>query len=99
MLTSVPSKSVRALVERKDADDAFDERRLARPVVTDERHHLAVTHLEVDVVQGLDGAERPRYAPALDEGPVAGAVLPPEHRGGGAQRAPAVPGLRTQLFS
>ena len=81
-----------AFVERIDADDAFDERRLAGAVVTDERHDLAVTHLEVDVVQSLDGAERPRHAPALDEGPLAGAVLLPEHRGGGAQRAPAVLG-------
>ena len=94
-----PLEDCGAFVERKDADDAFDERRLARPVVTDERHDLAVTHLEVDVVEGLDSPERSRYAPALDEGPVPGAVLPPEHRGGGAERAPAVPGCCAQLFS
>ena len=31
------------------AGDALDERRLARAVVADERHHLAAPHLEVDV--------------------------------------------------
>ena len=94
-----PLEERRALVERIDADDALDERRLAGPVVTDERHDLAVTHLEVDVVQGLDGPERPRYAPALDEGPVAGAVLPPSAGAGALSAPPPFPVVRAQLFS
>jgi hypothetical protein len=36
-------------VDRVDPRDALDQRRLACPVVADERHHLAVAHLEVDL--------------------------------------------------
>ena len=38
-----------ALVDRVDAGDALDQRRLAGAVVADERHDLARAHLEVDV--------------------------------------------------
>ena len=51
-----------ALVERVDADDALDERRLAGAVVADERHHLAGADLEVDPVERLHRAERLRDA-------------------------------------
>ena len=46
-----------ALVDRVDARDALDQRRLARAVVADERHHLTASHLEIDVRERLDGAE------------------------------------------
>ena len=54
-----------AAVGRVRAGDALDQRRLPGPVVPDERHHLAVPHLEVDVAQGLDRAERLRDAAEL----------------------------------
>ena len=38
-----------AAVVAVDAGDALDQRRLARPVVADERHDLTRPHLEVDV--------------------------------------------------
>jgi hypothetical protein len=47
-----------AAVDRVDARDGLDQRRLAGAVVADERHHLAVADLEVDVRQRLDGSER-----------------------------------------
>ena len=50
-----------------DPGDALDQRRLARPVVADECHDLAVPHLEVDVGQRLDRAERLRQAANLEE--------------------------------
>ena len=46
-----------ARVDRVDAGDGFDQRRLARAVVTDEGHHLAPPHLEIDVRERLHGAE------------------------------------------
>ena len=46
-----------ALVDRVDAGDALDQRRLAGAVVAHERHHLAGAHLEVDVGQRIDRTE------------------------------------------
>ena len=46
-----------AAVAAVDAGDALDQRRLAGAVVADERHHLAGSHLEVDVGERLDRAE------------------------------------------
>ena len=60
-----------AVVHPVDAGDALDERRLAGAVVADERHDLARPNLEVDVGQGLHGAERLRDAAKLEEGMVA----------------------------
>src|SRR5581483_2951478 len=54
-------------VGRVRAGDALDERRLAGAVVADERHHLPRVHLEVDVGQRLDRAERLRDVPELKE--------------------------------
>ena len=53
-------------VDRVDAGDRLDQRRLAGAVVADERHHLALAHLEVDVAQRLDGAERLRDPAELE---------------------------------
>ena len=47
--------------------DALDQRRLAGAVVADERHHLAVPNLEVDVGQRLHRAERLGDAAKLEE--------------------------------
>src|SRR5262249_47032397 len=46
-----------AAVDRVDAGDALDKRRLAGPVVSDEGHDLARVHVEVDVRKRLYGAE------------------------------------------
>ena len=46
-----------AAVDRVDARDALDERRLAGAVVADEGHDLARRHVEVDLEQRLDRAE------------------------------------------
>src|SRR5207248_2875361 len=56
-----------AAVRRVRTRDALDQRRLAGAVVADERHHLSVSHLEVDVREGLDGAERLRDVAELEE--------------------------------
>ncbi len=53
----LPLEEDLALVERVDARETLDQRRLAGAVVADERHHLARADLEVDVGQGLDRAE------------------------------------------
>ena len=53
-------------VERVDAGDALDQRRLAGAVVADERHDLARAHLEVDVDERLDRAEALRDAARLE---------------------------------
>ena len=50
-----------------DAGDALDQRRLAGAVVTDERHHLTCSHLEVDLGECLDRAEVLRHSPELEE--------------------------------
>jgi hypothetical protein len=63
-----PSKRISPLVHRVDAGDALDQRRLAGAVVADERHHLAVAHLEVDVGQRLHGAERLGDSAELEKG-------------------------------
>ena len=55
-------------VHRVDPGDALDQRRLAGAVVADERHHLAVAHLEVDVGQRLHRAERLGDAAELEDG-------------------------------
>ena len=49
-----------AAIDRMDARDALDQRGLPRTVVADERHHLAGAHLEVDISESLDRAERLR---------------------------------------
>ena len=49
------------------AGDALDERRLARAVVADERHHLAAADLEVDVGERLHRPEGLRDVPELEE--------------------------------
>ena len=46
-----------AAVDRVDAGDALDQRRLAGAVVADERHDLAGGDVEVHLVQRLDRAE------------------------------------------
>ena len=61
-----------------DAGDALDQRRLAGAVVADERHHLACSHLEVDVGERLDRAEVLRHSAELEErfgGRVRGGVV------------------------
>jgi hypothetical protein len=60
-----------ALVDRVDAGDALDQRRLAGAVVADERHHLAGGDVEVDLVERLDGAEALRDPPELQDRAVA----------------------------
>ena len=73
-----------AAVDRVDAGDALDQRRLAGAVVADERHDLAVAHLEVDVVERLHRAEVLRDAAQL------------ERRGGGGAHARFLPRLRAR---
>ena len=53
-------------VDRVDARDALDERRLACAVVADERHDLARADVEVDLVERLHGAEGLRDAAQLE---------------------------------
>src|SRR5581483_3724134 len=76
-----------ALVHRVDAGDALDERRLAGAVVADEGHHLALAHLEIDVGQGLDGAEGLRHSAQLEEGGVAHVGVMSYGDGGGDLKA------------
>src|SRR5206468_368463 len=57
-----------AAVDRVDAGDALDERRLARAVVADERGDLARVDGEVDVVQHVDGSEALVDARHLQQG-------------------------------
>ena len=61
-----------ALVERVDADDALDQRRLAGTVVADQSHDLTATNLEIDPVERLDGAEGLGDPPKLEERRVSG---------------------------
>ncbi len=56
-----------ARVEAVDAGDALDERGLAGAVVADERHHLAVPHLEVDVGERLHRPVGLRDSAELEE--------------------------------
>ncbi len=56
-----------AVVVAVDPGDALDQRRLAGAVVADERHHLAGSHLEVDVGERLDGAEALRQVADLEQ--------------------------------
>ena len=56
-----------ARVVSVDAGDAFDERRLAGSVVSDERHDLAVTDLEVDVGERLHRPVRLRDPAELEK--------------------------------
>ena len=56
-----------ALVDRVDAGDALDQRRLAGAVVADEGHDLAGRDVEVDLVEGLDGAEALRDSAQLED--------------------------------
>jgi len=51
-----------------DARDRLDERRLPGAVVADERHHFAVAHFEVDVLQRLDRPEGLRDVAELENG-------------------------------
>src|SRR5205823_10752264 len=72
--------------------DALNQGGLAGAVVADEGHHLPPAHLEVDVRQGLDGAERLRDSAELEKEAV-GHVGPfPTTEAAGAPRldAPAV---------
>ena len=79
-----------ALVERVDADDGLDQRRLARAVVADQRHHLALAHREVDAEEGLHRAERLRDASALEKrGAVAMVSVPQREGRGGVARRPS----------
>jgi hypothetical protein len=61
-----------------DAGDALDQRRLPGAVVADERHHLAVADLEVDVRQRLHGSVGLGYPTELEERCLAhsGGLLP-----------------------
>src|ERR1700722_5891056 len=45
------------VVRRVDAGNAFDERRLSRPVVAEQTHHLAARDVEAHVVHGDESAE------------------------------------------
>ena len=95
-----PPRPDLALVERVDAGDALDQRRLAGAVVADQGHHLAAADLEVDPVERLDGAERLRDAPALEErcvSHVAHSLTHPPSRSGG--RLPGDPPIRCVLSS
>ena len=79
-----------ARVDRVDPRDALDQRRLAGAVVADERHHLAVAHLEVDVARAPgpsrrssrcraargSGASSPRECELIDEAGAARAGRP-----------------------
>jgi hypothetical protein len=56
-----------ALVDRMDAGDALDQRRLARAVVAHQRHDLARRHVEVDLVEGLHGTEALGDAAQLED--------------------------------
>ena len=47
--------------------DALDQGRLAGTVVADERHDLALSHLEVDVGERLDRAEGLRDVAKIEE--------------------------------
>ena len=51
-----------------NARDRLDQRRLAGAVVADQRHHLALSHLEVDVGQCLHRPERLRDVMKLENG-------------------------------
>ena len=55
-------------VDRVDAADALDERRLAGAVVADQRHDFAGIHVEVDVVQDLDCAKALVDTPQREDG-------------------------------
>jgi hypothetical protein len=57
-----------AAVDRMDAGHALDQRRLACPVVADERGDLTGPHVEVDVVQHLHGAEALVHPAQLQDG-------------------------------
>ncbi len=78
-----------AFVERIDAGNALDQRRLAGAVVADEGHHLSSAHLEVDLVERLHGAERLRGVSHFKERGVGHEALVRSGRGGTAQSLPA----------
>ena len=88
MLTGVALVAHLALVERVDADDALDQRRLAGTVVADQRHDLAAANLEIDPVERLDGAERLRDAPEA-RGAACQRVAIYVGRSGGGAEAPS----------
>ena len=46
-----------AVLGLPDTCEAFDERRLARTVVAEQRRHLAGRYMEIDVAQRLDSPE------------------------------------------
>ena len=57
MLISCPSRTMGAGSRRVHPHHDLDEGRLARPVVSDERRHLAARHIDGGAAQGLDAAE------------------------------------------
>jgi len=59
----VPARATRA------AADRHQEGRLAGAVGADQGHDLAVRDIEVDPVQGLDGAVECRHGPDFKHGP------------------------------
>ena len=75
MFTGLPSKRISPLVDRVDAGDALDQRRLAGAVVADERHDLA----------GARRGSRPRRAPERRRS----ASRPRAARGSGRQLSPS----------
>ena len=89
MCTGLPSNKISPLSGRVDAGDALDQRRLAGAVVADERHDLAVAHLEVDVGERLHRPERLRDAAELEDRRLAhGVGFPTTQAGGGARGRP-----------
>src|ERR1700736_5237758 len=63
----VAAEDVLAGVGDVDAGDRFDQRGLAGAVVADQAHSLARVDLEVDLGQGLHGAEALAYALQLQD--------------------------------
>ncbi len=56
-----------AAVDAVDPGDAFDQRRLAGAVVTDEGAHLAGVDGEIDLGEDFDGAEALGYAGEFEQ--------------------------------
>ena len=67
-----PVERERALVRRIEAHDAFDQRRLARPVLAQQRVERASRRLERDIVQRREGAETLGHAEGFERGPARG---------------------------
>ena len=71
-MNSWPAERQAAARGRVDAPEHLEQRGLARPVLPDERVHLARAHVEVDVVERPDAGELHRDVLDLEEGRAGG---------------------------